>query len=322
MSDQYLWDKTGQPDPEIQKLEELLHPLRHTRPLQMPRRRTNRWVGIAAGVALLAAAGSSWFAIRASLPAWDVQRVAGAPRVGSSPLGGGGKLRLGQTLETDSSSRAVLDVADIGELKIDPNTRLRISESKTGAHRISLEKGVIHAMIWAPPRNFVVDTPSSTTIDLGCKYTLQVSPDGDGKVEVESGWVAFEWHGKESFIPQGAVCSTSRKSGPGIPWYLDAPDTLQQALRRYQTRASDEDMIIILAEARRKDAMTLWHLLGRVDVPSRIRVYEKLASLAPPPPGVTRDGVMRLASKDLDEWWNSLGLDDAAWWRKMERTLE
>lgn len=38
MNDDYLWDKTGQPDPEIQQLEELLGTLRYEpRPLAIPR---------------------------------------------------------------------------------------------------------------------------------------------------------------------------------------------------------------------------------------------------------------------------------------------
>lgn len=37
MNDNYLWDRTGEPDPEIQKLEELLGELRYQpRPLQIP----------------------------------------------------------------------------------------------------------------------------------------------------------------------------------------------------------------------------------------------------------------------------------------------
>jgi hypothetical protein len=30
----------------------------------------------------------------------------------------------------------------------------------------------IHAYIWAPPGEFVVDTPSAVTVDLGCACTL------------------------------------------------------------------------------------------------------------------------------------------------------
>jgi hypothetical protein len=37
MNDNYLWDRTGEPDPEIQKLEELLGELRYQpQPLHIP----------------------------------------------------------------------------------------------------------------------------------------------------------------------------------------------------------------------------------------------------------------------------------------------
>lgn len=40
MNDDYLWDKSGKPDPEIQELEEILGTLRYQpRPLTLPRRR-------------------------------------------------------------------------------------------------------------------------------------------------------------------------------------------------------------------------------------------------------------------------------------------
>jgi len=74
-------------------------------------------------------------------------------------------------------------------------------ESREGAHRLAMAHGLVHAFIWAPPGQFVIDTPSSRTVDLGCAYTLEVRPDGGGVIEVSAGWVAFEHGGRESFIP-------------------------------------------------------------------------------------------------------------------------
>jgi hypothetical protein len=62
--------------------------------------------------------------------------------------------------------------------------------------------------------------------------------------------------------------------------------------------------------------MTLWHLLSRVPAAERESVYTQMASIAPPPTGVTRDGVLALQQRMLDQWWDSLGLDSANWWRK------
>src|SRR5262249_29645211 len=71
----------------------------------------------------------------------------------------------------------------------------------------------------------------------------------------------------------------------------------------------------VLVEAQARDAVTLWHLLSRVDVDQRGRVFDRLAELAPPPSGVTRDGVTAGRHDMLDQWWDKLGLGTTSWWR-------
>src|SRR5215813_1305727 len=72
MKDDYLWDKTGQPDPEIQKLEEILGTLRYQpKPLELPEQlpASRRWnyvplLAIAASLLLALAAGGIWLRVR------------------------------------------------------------------------------------------------------------------------------------------------------------------------------------------------------------------------------------------------------------------
>jgi len=72
MSDDYLWDKTGQPDPEIQQLEEILGTLRYQpKPLDVPRdlvvRRRRSYIpllAIAASLLLALLAGGIWLRLR------------------------------------------------------------------------------------------------------------------------------------------------------------------------------------------------------------------------------------------------------------------
>jgi len=77
----------------------------------------------------------------------------------------------------------------------------------------------------------------------------------------------------------------------------------------------------VLAEASRDDAFTLWHLLARCDLAQKPRVYDALAALAPPPAGVTREGILRGNRQMLDRWWDQLGLGDTSWWRHPEGKL-
>jgi len=58
MKDDYLWDKSGEPDPQIQELEEILAPLRYQpKPLELPDnvRRRNYYVPLLAIAAMLRA---------------------------------------------------------------------------------------------------------------------------------------------------------------------------------------------------------------------------------------------------------------------------
>jgi len=67
MNDNYLWDRTGEPDADVQQLEELLGTLRYQpRPLEIPatintgRRRTFIPLAIAAAIALLVLGAGLW----------------------------------------------------------------------------------------------------------------------------------------------------------------------------------------------------------------------------------------------------------------------
>jgi hypothetical protein len=136
--------------------------------------------------------------------------------------------------------------------------------------------------------------------------------------------VGFKLAGHESFIPAGAACHTRKKTGPGTPYFEDASDALRGALSAFDREGAMQDertaaLQTVLAQARERDALTLWHLLARVAEGDRGRVYDKLSQLVPAPAGVTREGIVHLDARMLDLWWNELGLGDVALWRHWER---
>jgi hypothetical protein len=160
-------------------------------------------------------------------------------------------------------------------------------------------------------------------VDLGCVYTLHVDDSGAGLVRTTMGWVGFKLNGHESFIPAGAVCATRPKTGPGTPYFEGASASFRDALAKFDfaatTPAERNSLLgILLLDARNADALTVWHLLARVSDADRPSVYDRLAVLAPPPPTVTREGILRLDRQMLDTWWNSLGFGDISLWRMYE----
>jgi FecR protein len=331
----YLWDGSGEPDPEIQRLETRLARYRSERPAPVlpvsptlrDRIRFRTWWWLpAASTGLGALMVLTWTLVHRSTPtrlasAWQVSSVSGSPQIGGKRISGIGRLAVGEWLVTNSAARATLNVNTVGELRVDPGTRLRLVQSNANRQLVTLERGTIHAMVWAPPGEFVVNTPSATAIDLGCAYTLHVDANGAGLIRVTFGWVAFRKDGVESFIPEGAACATRLGIGPGTPYFENAPAKLRDALATFDFGKPDaraDALTVILAQARKHDSLTLWHLLSRSNGRERAKVYDRLAALVPPPSGVTRDGVLSANQKMLDLWWNALGLGDTSWWRLWE----
>ena len=250
------------------------------------------WIPLAAAAAL---AGVLLGRGTANAP-WRVSPLAGLPIVGSAPLRTAGTLRVGQWVETDDSSRALIAVGWIGEVAVGRRTRIQLVVARPDEHRLALARGVIAAKVDAEPRLFFVETPAGTAIDLGCAYTLEMDSLGNGLLHVTAGVVEFEAGSRRAKVPMGALVRTRPRIGPGIPYVEDAPEALRRALDTMDVKGA-------LAAARAEDAISLWHLLQRVDAPRRGQVYDRLASLVPPPPGVTRATALALEPEALDRYW-------------------
>ena len=262
------------------------------------------WQPFTAWPALATAAVVAAFA---GLVAWQVMRGPSAHdvvRVDAS--GREAALAIGDWIETGASNARVR-IGQIGTVDIRPNTRMQVITARPDEHRLNLAHGSISAEIVAPPRLFFVQTASSTVVDLGCAYTMDVDEAGVGMLRVTSGWASLEWEGRESIVPAGASAPTRPDLGPGTPVFDDASEGLKGALRAFDYEAAGAAALsTILSQARGRDTLTLWHLLSRVDEGDRVRVFERLVELTPLPAGIDRNRALALDAATLTAWREEL----------------
>jgi predicted anti-sigma-YlaC factor YlaD len=278
--------------------------------LDAPRLRSeqsHRWMlapalAVAWVLAIIAAgAAAYWFANAPVDQSWQVATL--GPTSGTAI----GRLAEGAWVETDATTRARITVGSIGIVDVEPATRVRLGTIRDDAYRIALARGTISAQIAAPPRLFIVDTPASTVVDLGCAYTVSVDETGRGDLRVTEGWAALEWKGRESLVPAGASASIRPGIGPGTPSFDDASPALRAALVAFDFADGGTPAIAaVLAEARVRDTLTLWHLLSRVANSQRARIYDRIAALSPPPDTVSRDMALQLDAPTLKHWREEL----------------
>jgi putative zinc finger protein len=258
-----------------------------------------------AAAAVILVLGFAWYFRSLSNGAWNIVKVAGTPVLNSQTLTGEAQIRSGGSVQTDGLSRARINIGSIGRMDVEPSTRVRLLSTKADDHRLALDLGAVVVSTWAPPRLVVVETPSANAIDLGCAYRLMVDSSGNTTLLVTAGYVALQWNGRESIVPAAAFCETRTGYGPGTPYSEQTSPVFRTELERFDfEHGGAESVNQLLAAAQKTDGVTLWHLLSRADPEMRPRLYARLASLIPPPAGVTEEGILRLERQMLSRWWS------------------
>ncbi len=301
------------PLPEAEAVPRWFAPEGAAQPPRQPRKLVFILAPTAAVLALAVVA--VWYFLRSQQASWEVARLSGQPEIEASPIARTARLRAGEWLETDASSRALIHVGTLGQVEVDPRSRVRLIKTSANEHRLELARGRLYASIVAPPRLFQVETPSAVAIDLGCAYTLEVDEAGGSLLRVTSGWVALARDGRESFVPAGAAARAEPDGRLGAPYFEDASVKFQQALTRFDFGSDKTNAFAtVLAEARTRDALTLWHLLPRVEGDEREQTYDRLVALLPAAKDSSKADTLRLDPATLAQWkdaveFASVGVD-------------
>lgn len=302
--DRYLFDGSGPPDPDVERLERVLRPLGTTddavvTPVRHP---PARWVSPAAirwTLAAMAVAAAIWGVavfvdsrptVYRFRPEDRAARIAAAAPVVRA-AGAADPLAVGSWIETAEDSREITIGDTIGRITLGARSRLQVRHVADETTRLYLARGALEAFVSADarPRFFQVDTDAARCVDLGCRYTLEVADDGVATVRVTTGQVAFETGTREVYVPSGATCAARPGAGPGTPRFEDAPDDLRAAFDALDGAArapGDERSKLAraaLATVRSpRDALAAWHLLQEPDAGLVRDVVARLEAVAGP----------------------------------------
>jgi len=319
MSDLYLWDRSGPADSEIERLETLLSRYRYRPAGRAPdfsavivnKPKSRVWIWAAAACLAVAATSIGHRAYLRNLASTcDIASVSGTITVNGAAIQAPARLKAGDRIEVARDSEARVRVGSIGTIVVDPESLLacvRFERTK----RFSLHRGAVQADIVAQPYVFVIDTPSATAYDLGCAYRLDVDQQGNGWLHVTSGLVMLENSTTESLVAAGTTAEIRHGGAPGIPVRTNASESLRWAIAAIGFAESSEkrsaEVQDILSITGKEDVVTLVNLLWRVDPSDRGAVFDRLAAFFPPPPGVTREGIVTGNWSVIRQWWTGLG---------------
>jgi hypothetical protein len=301
----YLWDRTGAPDPDVARMEQLLAPLAHDRPLDELRvRRSSRRAVWIAGIVVAAAAAAVFVIVLRGRGASEATCGAGhgmafVAHGGEVTCGGGlaarGVLPVGETLDT-GAHRAQLAIASIGTAELFEGTRVRLDRTEPARHQLHLERGRMHARVIAPPRIFAITTPSTNVVDLGCEYTVEIDEAGRGSIIVQSGKVELEGAAGVVVAPAGTTTRLLAGRRASLPLAETASAELRAAVVALEAGATGAIERVVAAVGD-EDAITLTALVDLAPPERRPELLARLAELVAPPEGVSIEGAARDAAE-------------------------
>jgi hypothetical protein len=237
---------------------------------------------------------------------WNVKLIDGTVTI-NGMANSSGNISQGESLNTDSKSRIMVDVPQMGKLQIDTNTTIVVEKAKDGDNRVLLKRGSFKIINSALMPEFTIRLNSSFVIDHGGVFSISADESDNIKVIVEFGFVEIGYKNQSYFVSEGYVCEIKNNYPPGIPYRLNASDTLKNEVEKFDYENGGDDSVQkIISTAHNEDMLTLLALIPNTSQLQRQLLFQVVANHYPPPSGVTRMGIIKADSEMLNKWWEEI----------------
>ena len=218
-----------------------------------------------------------------------------------------GKIRQGESLLTEDSSRAAVLVPSVGNIDIEENTLLFLEKAKDGSNRIRLQKGTIKVVNFSYMPDLAIDIGNCVVIDRSGQFSLSMDENNIAKIFVEFGFVEIQHDNQTVYLNEEYNCEIRDGYKIGTPYRRDASENLKEEVKNFDNNgAGDNSIEKIIEAATPKDMLTLLELIPRTSKLKRQVLFQAIANNFPPPENVTRAGVINGDSNMLYLWWQEI----------------
>ncbi len=232
---------------------------------------------------------------------WEIKALSGIPFVNNKRVLTTSDFDEGSVLNTKTASQTEIVIPHAGIITVYQNTvikRLPLINS------VELFRGKIHASISLAAENLSVKIPGARIAEFGKGSIFEVTTDaGYSLVKCISSTLKITGTGKEVFLPSDYFCPVWEARGPGIPYFVNAPHPLINAMESFVLGSGNQAELTIVEEtAAEYDVVSLWHLLQAVPVEFRINIFNLIDKFVPPPTGSSQEGLLGLNRGMLMLW--------------------
>jgi RNA polymerase sigma-70 factor (ECF subfamily) len=264
------------------------------------------WKIVLAGVAVIIIAGAYY--LTSETNDWTVTIESGAALLNEQNIQKREKFSPGDIISTDSDSKVLIEVADVGTVELLPNSSFKRLDKSYSA---KLLDGKININTQGASEYFRIEIPSAIIEEfyMGTNYSVQEDVSGNSLIELNEGWLRVVFGEEETIFPEQYNLEILKSSGPSIPYYSGSPSEYTTLIQDYMFGSKGNiALYVILDASSERDGITLWNLLQKVRAAQRSAVYEKLYELVPHPDDLEKKNILNLDADMLQIW-----LDEIEW---------
>lgn len=234
---------------------------------------------------------------------WKITDLQGNVTINGKPASQVDELSIGDWIETDELSSATINIPDIGNITLEPGTKIRLVQSDDDKKKIELQYGTINSDTRTSTSNLYINADKTTAIDNGSMFSFAVDKNGEGMIFVKDGSVKVKSDKRDAIIPQGQFCFVMTGMGPGTPFNKDASKELRKALMVYDFyNGGAEALSHVYRVAGVHDAVTLVNLLPHASGNDQVAVWNKISNYYSPPGNIKRDSIKYYKVEQLKDW--------------------
>ncbi len=237
---------------------------------------------------------------------WEVINLSGNPSIKGDRknivIEKSSTLEVRNILITNNVSKALIKIPGIGEIYLKPGT----SVTRTGGKKeLSIGKGTIDIIKKAGSNPLPIQVFSAIVEDYKAGAYSIVKENSEARVYSTGADLIITLKGKKVYILPHYMCEINSDSGPGIPYSLSSSVDYINAIHNF-SEANNERLNIILLLSEKKDALTLFNILLRVNKESREIVINKLNNVVGIPDDVKYNEIANLNEDALQKWLQAI----------------
>lgn len=237
---------------------------------------------------------------------WKVVNVEGNPIISGRP-DKSDRWDQGETLVTDVTSQASIQIPKVGTMVIGPNSLLVLDRAKDGANLVTMKNGKVSVINKDEMPEFTLQVNDFEIVDRGGKFELEYLSALGAKLHVNSAFTEIIYDDNSYMIDENHTCILRKGFRPGTPVHNNSSDSMRAAIESFDFDNGGEAAIEkIISLAKERDMLTLLSLIPVVPQLQRQVLFQEISNRFPPPESVTRAGIIRLEKDMLYRWWEEI----------------